>query len=105
MKLLYVSKAGFLGPPAPWPGSDHDEPDDALAADKIASGFYRSESGKEKKERQVATKAAKKAVNTKAADIAEAEAAEAGVEAEEVAEVAETLKIRADAARETARGE
>ena len=105
MKLIYVPRAGFVGPAAPWPGSDHDEPDDALAADKIASGFYRSESGKEKKERQVATKAAKKAVNTKAADIAEAEAAEAGVEAEEAAEEAQVLKSRADAARETARGE
>jgi len=103
MKLLYVSKAGFLGPPAPWPGSDHDEPDDALAADKIASGFYRSESGKEIKERQAATKVAKKAVNTKAAEGAAAAAEDASAEAKEAAEKAKELTVQADAAKRTAR--
>ncbi len=103
MKLIYVPKAGFLGPPAPWPGSDHDESDEALAADKLASGFYRSESGKEIKGRQAATKVAKKAVNTKAAEVTEAAAAEALVVADEAIETAKTLADRAAAKR--ARGE
>ena len=103
MKLIYVPKAGFLGPAAPWPGSDHDEPDEGVAKDKLASGFYRSESGKEIKERETETKVAKKVANTKVATDAAEEAEDAGVVAVEATETAKTLKTQADAAKRTAR--
>ena len=103
MKLIYVQRAGFVGPAAPWPGQDHDEPDEGIAKAKIASGFYRSESGKEEKESQAATKVAKQAANTAAADVAVEEAAEAGAVAKEATATATVLKGRADAAKRTAR--
>lgn len=49
MKLIYVPKLGFVGPPAPWPGCDHDEPDPKVAEAKLKSKFYRRE--REVKER------------------------------------------------------
>jgi hypothetical protein len=103
MKLIYVPRAGFVGPAAPWPGQDHDEPDEGIAKDKLASGFYRSESGKEQKECQAETKTAKKVANTKAADDAAEEAADADAVAVEATETAKTLKTQADAAKRTAR--
>ena len=103
MKLIYVPRAGFVGPPAPWPGRDHDEPDEQAYKAKLASGYYRSESGKEIKERQAATKVAKKAVNTKAAEGAAAVAEDASAEAKEAAEKAKVLTVQADAAKRTAR--
>lgn len=103
MKLIYIPRAGFVGPAAPWPGSDHDEPSEGIAKAKLASGFYRSESGKEIKERQIETKAAKKVANTKAATDAAEEAAAATVTAKEANEIATTLKTQADAAKRTAR--
>ncbi len=38
--LVYTPKAGFRGPPAPWPGSDHVEPSRKVAKAKVKSGFY-----------------------------------------------------------------
>lgn len=41
MDLIYQPKAGFAGPPFPWPARDHQEEDAATAGRKVASGFYR----------------------------------------------------------------
>ncbi len=41
MKLVYKPKPGFLSPGHGWPARNHNEPDERLAARKIASGFYR----------------------------------------------------------------
>ncbi len=40
MKLVYIPKAGFSCPGDGWPAADHDEPDNALAKRKVASGWY-----------------------------------------------------------------
>ena len=103
MMLFYVPKMGVVGPPAPWPGCDHDEPEKDVFAAKIDSGFYRSESGKESKEREAITKAAKKAVNTKAAEMIGAEAEAASGVAEEAVANAQALGERAAGAKRAAR--
>ncbi|HAM39885.1 MAG TPA: hypothetical protein DCP69_00730 [Candidatus Omnitrophica bacterium] len=40
MKLTFTPKAGFAGPPIPWPACDHDEKDPIVATEKVASGFF-----------------------------------------------------------------
>jgi len=47
--LIYIGNgAHYPG----WPSSDHDEPDEEVYAAKLASRLYRSETGKEIKERE-----------------------------------------------------
>ena len=45
MKLIYigpsVEEAGLVPLPEGWPAADHDEADESLAAEKVASGKYR----------------------------------------------------------------
>lgn len=47
MKLVYIGPApadvGCVPVPEGWSASDHEEPDPALAAVKVASGLYRRE--------------------------------------------------------------
>lgn len=40
MRLIYTPKAGFAGPPIPWPATDHTEPDAKAAQEKLDSGFF-----------------------------------------------------------------
>jgi len=103
MKLIYIGDPRAIRGVEGWPACDHDEPDEALSAAKLASRLYRSESGKEQKERRDREKAAKQAANKKAAQDAAARAAEANAEAAEVTEKAKALANLADAARRTAR--
>lgn len=103
MKLIYVPRAGFVGPAAPWPGSDHDEPDEGVAKAKLASGFYRSESGKEIKDRAAANAKAKVAANAKAAADIKAEAVDARAEAVSATRAAERLAQNAEAAEARAK--
>lgn len=77
MDLIYTPKAGFTGPPFPWPARDHWEENAATAERKMDSGFYRSHSGKEIKERQKEEGKAKAAANTKAAEELHTEAVDA----------------------------
>ena len=46
MKLIYIAKEGFAGPPIPWPAADHDEEDGKLAEAKLASGFFTKAEGR-----------------------------------------------------------
>ncbi len=103
MKLIFISRNGFVGPPAPWPGSDHDEPDKAVYAAKLASGFYRSESGKEIRDREAATAKAKADANAKAAANIKAEAIDARAEAESAARAAERAEKKAEGAEARAK--
>jgi hypothetical protein len=103
MKLIYVPRNGFKGPSAPWPGQDHDEPDEGVAKAKLASQFYRSESGKEIKDRAAAVAKAKVAANAKAAENIKAEATDARAEAESATRAAERLTQNAEAAEAKAR--
>lgn len=52
MKLIYTGKTieevGVVPLPEGWPTADHEEPDKALAKEKIASGNYRA-AGKDEK--------------------------------------------------------
>lgn len=103
MKLIYIGDPKAIRGVEGWPACDHDEPDEALSTAKLASRLYRSESGKEQKERRAQEKAMKKAANAKAADLAVARAVEAKAEAEEATANATKLAARADAAKRTAR--
>jgi hypothetical protein len=42
MKLVYVPKPGFAAPPDGWPAGDHEELDEKLAKQKLASEFYKA---------------------------------------------------------------
>ncbi|TET95569.1 MAG: hypothetical protein E3J29_06670 [Dehalococcoidia bacterium] len=103
MKLIYIGDPKWIRGVEGWPACDHDEPDEALSAAKLASRLYRSESGKEQTERRAREKVAKKAANKKAAQDAAMRATEAGTEAAEAIEKAKRLANLADAARRTAR--
>lgn len=41
-RLVYAGPEvnGFVPLPEGWPAADHDEPDEALRAEKLASGMY-----------------------------------------------------------------
>ena len=45
MELVYIgpnpAEVGIVPCPEGWPAADHSEPDEALAAEKVASGLYR----------------------------------------------------------------
>jgi hypothetical protein len=49
MRLTYTGPSGpdtTLPLPEGWPAADHDEPDEAVAAAKLASGLYREAPGR-----------------------------------------------------------
>lgn len=89
-KLIYIGDGGWF---PGWPTADHDEPDEELFALKLSSRMYRSESGKEIKEREAVAKIAKDKANTKAVEIAAAQA----IEARAIAKAAEAVAIEAEA--------
>ena len=70
MKLTYIPKAGVDCPGDGWPASSHDEPDAGLAAKKVASGWYRRENAKEKREADKALEESKNNANRKFDDAA-----------------------------------
>lgn len=45
MDLIYIgpspAEVGIVPCPEGWPAANHNEPDEALAAEKVASGLYR----------------------------------------------------------------
>ena len=45
MELVYIgpnpAEVGIVPCPEGWPAADHSEPDEALAAEKVASGLYK----------------------------------------------------------------
>lgn len=47
MKLVYVgpnpAQVGIVPCPEGWPAANHEEPDSALAAEKVASGLYQED--------------------------------------------------------------
>ncbi|KPJ64879.1 hypothetical protein AMK68_00145 [candidate division KD3-62 bacterium DG_56] len=94
-KLIYIGDGAWL-PGAP--AADHDEPDEEAFRAKIASGLYRSESGREIREREAAARKAKEAANAKAGRIAKSEAAEARSDAESARAAAEAAEERARSA-------
>jgi hypothetical protein len=47
MKLRYIEREGFAGPPDGWPAGDHEEEDAALAKQKVGSGWYSNDEPKQ----------------------------------------------------------
>lgn len=97
IRVIWLSPSNILGVEG-WPACDHDEADKALYEAKIASRYYRSESGEEEVARAEALTVAKRAVNEKAL-VGEEAAAE---EAEDVAAASEETAKEAAAAVEAA---
>lgn len=94
-KLIYIGDGAFL---PGTPTADHEEPDEEEFKVKIASGLYRSETGREIKEREAVLKAAKEKANAKAAEIAKAEAADARAEVNAAEQALARLKEKAEGA-------
>ena len=65
MRLTYIPRAGIACPSDGWPAATHDEPDAQLAAQKVASGFYRRENDKERRAADREYEASKKRANRK----------------------------------------
>lgn len=93
-KLIYLGPGWIPGVPA----CDHEEADEEAYKSLIASGIYRSESGREIKVRAEAATRAKSDANRKAAEGIKAEAVDARSEASAAERAAERLRKKAEEA-------
>ena len=73
MRLTYIPRAGIACPRDGWTAANHDELDAQLAAQKVASGFYRRENDKEKRAADKELADSKKLANRKFNEAAETE--------------------------------
>ena len=94
MRLTYSPKAGVDCPGDGWPAANHEESDPRLAARKVASGFYRQENAKERRDDERAQKAAKALANEKYQEAISEEVAAADQGIREAQEVATNVRKR-----------
>lgn len=94
MRLTYIPKAGVDCPGDGWPAANHEELDPRLAARKIASGFYRQENTKERREGERALKESKALANRKYQEAVSEEVASADQAVSEAQKAAITTRKR-----------